>query len=88
MTGGLGLRAMGKGLAAWGGILRFAQNDRDSLGMTGGPGWRVGRVFGLWHVIMVGSGYRGWQGVSVIKLRGVLGMAGVFGFGVRAWLRG
>ena len=37
-------------------------------------------LFGLWHVIMVGSGYRGWQGVSVIKLRGgVLGMAGFLG---------
>ena len=39
----------------------------------------MGGLFGLWHVIMLGSGYRGWQGVGVINCRGdgvVLGMAG------------
>ncbi len=40
---------------------------------------------------MLGSGYRGWQGVGVINCvggcRGVLGIAGLFGLGVWSWLR-
>ncbi len=85
---GLGLWAMVKGLAAQGGILRFAQNDRGLLRMTGGAGLRAGRNDGrvVWIMarFMLGSCYRGWQGVGVIKLRegwapGVLGMAGFLG---------
>ncbi len=80
-TGGGG-GGMGKGWRLGVGFFALLRMTGGLLGMTGGLGWRVGRVFGLWHVIMVGSGYRGWQGVSVIKLRGGVGDGRGF------WVRG
>ncbi len=91
-TGGGG-GGMGKGWRLGVGFFALLGMTGGLLGMTGGWDYRgagiTGGLFGLWHVIMVGSGYRGWQGVGVINfVGGGVGDGGVFGLGVWSWLRG